>query len=183
MIPDGNGCTQVDTLHLTFLDTTIVIVPLTHNFCDEGSITLEVQCILEDYLWNTGQTGTVITVFDEGTYTVTASQGSCEVEASYTIQPCEREILLPNAFTPDGDGINDDFGIPEALLDQIGDYGFSIYIYNRWGMLVFSATDKRFRWNGEVNGKIYHDNVYNYVLEYNTPIGSPRKKNGSVIVL
>ena len=181
--PDANGCTQVDTLHLTFLDTTIRIVPLTHNFCDNGSLTLEVQCELEDYLWSTGETSTIITVFDEGTYTVTASQGSCEVSTSYTIQPCEREILLPNAFTPDGDGLNDDFGIPDAYFDQIGDYEFYVYVYNRWGTLVYTATDKHFRWNGEVNGKVYHDNVYNYVIEYRTPNGIPRKKVGSVTVL
>ena len=181
--PDANGCTQVDTLHLTFLDTTILIVPLTHNFCDNGSLTLEVQCALEDYLWSTGETSTTITVFDEGTYTVTASQGSCEVEASYTIVPCEYELLLPNAITPDGDGLNDEFSIPEAYFDHIGDAVFNVWIYNRWGTLVYSANSKYFRWNGEVDGKIYHHNVYNYVIEYNTPAGSPRRVVGSITVL
>ena len=181
--PDANGCTQVDTLHLTFLDTTILIVPLTHNFCDNGSLTLEVQCALEDYLWSTGETSTTITVFDEGTYTVTASQGSCEVEASYTIVPCEYELLLPNAITPDGDGLNDEFSIPEAYFDHIGDAVFNVWIYNRWGTLVYSANSKYFRWNGEVDGKIYHHNVYNYVIEYNTPAGSPRRVVGNITVL
>ena len=40
-----------------------------------------------------------------------------------------------------------------------------------------------FRWNGEVDGKIYHHNVYNYVIEYNTPAGSPRRVVGSITVL
>ena len=181
--PDENGCTQVDTLHLTFLDTTIRIVPLTHNFCDEGSLTLEAQCVLEDYLWSTGETSTIITVFEEGTYMVTASQGSCEVSTSYTIHPCEHDILLPNAFTPNGDGINDDFGLPENSLEQIGDAMFNVYIYNRWGTLVYTASSKYFRWNGEVNGQIYHNNIYNYVIEYNTPAGVPRKISGSIMVL
>ena len=181
--PDANGCTQVDTLHLTFLDTTIRIVPITHNFCDEGSLTLEVQCALEDYEWSTGETSTIITVFDEGTYMVTATQGSCEVSTSYTIHPCEHPILLPNAFTPDGDGINDYFSLPENSLDQIGDVMFNIYIYNRWGTLVYTANSKYFRWDGEVNGQVYHNNVYNYVIEYRTPAGVPRKINGSITVL
>jgi len=181
--PDANGCTQVDTLHLTFLDTTITIVPITHNFCDNGSLTIGVQCVLEDYLWSTGETSSIITVYDEGTYMVTATQGSCEVSTSYTIVPCEYDIILPNAFSPDGDGVNDEFGIPEALFDQIGDALFDIRIYNRWGTVVYQSNSKYFRWNGEVNGQVYRNIVYNYVIEYRTPAGVPRKVNGSVVVL
>ena len=152
--PDANGCTQVDTLHLTFLDPTTSIISHSHHFCDEGSAVLEVQTELSDYVWSTGETSAVITVFDEGTYTVTASQGDCSMEATFTIAPCELNILLPNAIKPDGDGLNDFFSISEAYYDQINDFGFSIYIYNRWGVLVFSSTSKYFQWNGEVNGTI-----------------------------
>jgi hypothetical protein len=49
--------------------------------------------------------------------------------------------------------------------------------------VVFSSTSKYFQWNGEVNGQIYHDNVYNYVIEYRNEAGSIRKLNGSLIVL
>ena len=180
---DENGCEQVDTLHLTFVDPTTTITPLTNHFCSEGRIILEVQTNLEDYVWSTGETSQTITVFEDGTYTVTASQGDCEAEATFTIEPCEQEILLPNAINPDGNGQNDFFSIHEANLDQINDFHFSVYIYNRWGTLVFSSTSKYFQWNGEVNGKIYHDNVYNYIIEYHTRSGSPRKITGSLIVL
>ena len=181
--PDENGCEQVDTLHLTFVDPTTTITPLTNHFCSEGRIVLEVQTNLEDYVWSTGETSQTIIVNEEGTYTVTASQGDCEAEASFTIEPCEWEILLPNAINPDGDGLNDFFSIPEAYYDQINDFHFSIYIYNRWGTQVFSSTSKYFQWNGEVNGTVYHDNVYNYIIEYRTKSGSPRKLKGSITVL
>jgi gliding motility-associated-like protein len=134
-------------------------------------------------VWSTGETSQTIIVSEEGTYTVTASQGDCEAEASFTIEPCEREILLPNAINPDGDGLNDFFSIPEAYYDQINDFHFSIYIYNRWGTQVFSSTSKYFQWNGEVNGTVYHDNVYNYIIEYRTKSGSSRRMSGSIIVL
>ena len=180
---DENGCEQVDTLHLTFVDPTTTITPLTNHFCSEGRIVLAVQTNLEDYVWNTGETSQTIIIFEEGTYTVTASQGDCEAEASFTIEPCELEILLPNAIHPDGDGLNDFFSIPEAYFDQINDFHFSVYIYNRWGTLVFTSTSKYFQWNGEVNGTVYHDNVYNYVIEYHNHSGAPRKITGSFIVL
>ena len=180
---DENGCEQVDTLHLSFIDTAIHIINHTARFCDEGSAVLEVVTSLENYLWSTGETTQAITVFDEGTYSVTATQGECSVQAQITINPCEREIILPNAFSPDGDGINDDFGIPETLLNQINDYGFQITVINRWGNVVFTSSDKHFRWNGEVNGKVYRDNIYNYVIDYKTRSGSPRHLTGSVITL
>ena len=180
--PDGYGCEQVDTLHLIFLDPFVEIVPRTRRFCDEGSAVLEVQTDLADYEWSTGETTPAITVYEEGIYTVTASQGECVVEAEYTLKPCEHDLLLPNAFSPDGDGLNDEFYIPEAYHEQINDYGFSVRIYNRWGEAVYSATDKRFRWNGEINGRVYHHNVYNYVIEYRTWSGVPRQIRGSVTV-
>ncbi|MDD6185115.1 MAG: gliding motility-associated C-terminal domain-containing protein [Bacteroidales bacterium] len=180
---DENGCEQVDTLHLTFVDPTTSITSLTNHFCSEGRLVLEVQTQLEDYVWSTGETSQTIIVNEEGTYTVTASQGDCEAVAAFTIEPCELEILLPNAIHPDGNGMNEFFSIAEAYYDQINDFGFSIYIYNRWGVLVFSSTSKFFQWNGEVNGTIYHDNVYNYIIEYRTKSGSPRNLKGSITVL
>ena len=166
---------------MTFLDATTNIISLTNNFCETKNAMLEVQTNLADYVWNTGETSAQITVFDEGIYTVTASQGDCSIEATYTIEPCEYDILLPNAFTPNGDGVNDLFSIPETHLEKINDFGFSIYIYNRAGVLVFSSTDKHFLWDGEVNGQVFHDNIYNYFIQYRTTGGSPRRLSGSVI--
>ena len=180
---DANGCEQVDTLHFTFLDPTTNIISLTQDFCDEGRAVLTVESAMENYIWNTGETSSTITVNEEGTYTVIASEGDCSVEASYTITPCEYIILLPNAITPNGDGNNEYFSIPETHLENINDFGFSVYIYNRYGTVVFSSTDKHFIWNGEVNGSIFHDCVYNYVIQYKNKAGIPSKLTGSITVL
>ena len=181
--PDENGCLQTDTLHLVFLDPSIEIISRTLDFCDENSAVLEVQTELSHYEWNTGENYNAIRVYDAGTYTVTATDGECTAEASFTIAPCDYLILLPNAISPNGDGINDEFRIPEAYYNQIHDEGFNIWIYNRWGVLVFSSSNKSFQWNGEVNGQIYHDNVYNYIIEYRNSAGTPKRMVGSLIVL
>ena len=86
---DANGCLQVDTLHFTPLDPTTYIVSLTRDFCEEGGAILTVESELENYVWSTGETSSTITVYEEGLYSVTASQGDCEQEASYSIEPCE----------------------------------------------------------------------------------------------
>ncbi len=179
---DDNGCTQVDTLHLTVVDTSTRIISLTNDFCDEKSAILEVQSEMDNYIWSTGETSPTIIVYEEGIYTVTASQGDCEREATYNISSCEQYFLLPNAITPSrGDGLNDWFTLPENAARQMRD--FKIIIFNRWGEQVFYSTDKNFRWNGEINGKIAVGSVFNYIIHYTDLANRPLILRGSITVL
>jgi len=180
---DANGCDQVDTLHLIFVDTTTAIISHTYDFCDEESATLEVISDLPNIEWSTGETTPIITVHESGIYTVTASQGQCSISRDYVIKPCERKILMPNAFTPNGDGLNDVFCIPEGYLEQLDEEGFEVYIYNRWGELVFTSRDTHFRWDGTVNGRLFLNYTYSYLIKYTNKSGAPDIIKGSVIVL
>ena len=180
---NASSCDSVVTLHFTYLDPATNIISMTYNFCDDGSAVLMVESNLENYVWSTGETTPTITVYEEGLYTVTATQGVCEREASFTIQPCEHEILLPNAISPNGAVENHFFRIPDSHLKLISDYDFSVYIYNRLGTLVFSSTSKYFQWDGTVNGNIHHEAIYNYVIYYRNKSELPRKLTGSVLVL
>ena len=71
--------------------------------------------------------------------------------------------------------------LPERAQNQIKD--FDIFIYNRWGELVFYSTDKGFQWNGEYKGKTFYDNVYQYIIRYSNPYGKWFTKKGTVTVL
>ncbi|MBQ4441813.1 MAG: gliding motility-associated C-terminal domain-containing protein, partial [Bacteroidales bacterium] len=181
--PDENGCTQVDTLHLIYVSTDIRVVTLTSNFCENESAVLNVQCELTDYLWSNGETSPTITVYEPGTYTVTASQGECVLESQITIRPCVHPLMLPNAFTPNGDGLNDYFCLPEGALAEVQDRDFQIYIYNRWGELVYTSTNKYFQWHGEYKGQLHHNTIYNYVIHYRNINGEPSMTSGSITVL
>jgi len=84
---------------------------------------------------------------------------------------------LPNVFTPDGDGINDDFYFPSNAIDE-----FSCTIYDRWGKVVFvfnSITDK---WNGEnsKNGKPCTNGVYFYTYKGKSTNGTIYEGQGNV---
>ena len=180
---DDNGCEQVDTLHLIYVSTDIRVISLTSIFCENESAVLEVQCELTDYQWSTGETTPTITVYEAGTYTVTATQGECVLEDEITILPCPHPLILPNAFTPNSDGLNDYFSIPEGSLDEVQDNDFRIYIYNRWGEVVFTSTSKYFQWNGEFKGHIYNNTIYNYVIFYRDIIGEKVQMSGSIMIL
>lgn len=57
-------------------------------------------------------------------------------------------LLVPNMFSPNGDGIND-----ELELNYHGAYGnYEILIYDRWGQKLFATTDKQLWWNGKTAG-------------------------------
>ena len=54
-------------------------------------------------------------------------------------------LYIPNTFTPNGDGLNDTFGIAgEAVKD------FKMEVFNRWGQLVFESTNPNLRWDGKI---------------------------------
>ncbi len=70
-------------------------------------------------------------------------------------------IFLPSAFTPNGDGLNEDFGIsnPYAVQELL-----AFDIFDRWGNKVFSTTDPFQRWDGSYRGQAVNPGVMKYVL-------------------
>ena len=177
-----HGCDSVVLLTLTVIDTSVRIVPLTADFCDNMSIELMVETGMSNYEWSTGETAPTITVTASGYYSVTATEGGCTSSAGYRVEGCQFELVLPNAITPsDFDGVNDYFALPEFFLRDIS--LFEIAIFNRWGEMVYYSTDKGFKWNGEYRGEIQYQTIYNYVIKYTDSAGRPFRRTGSITVL
>src|SRR5581483_10933535 len=101
------------------------------------------------WLWNTGQKGPSITVDAPGYYYTTVNMNNCFASDTVWVQNgCYMDI--PNAFTPNGDGVNDYF-FPRQYLTK-GLTSFSMNIYNRWGQLIFETTNIDGRgWDGRLN--------------------------------
>jgi len=87
-------------------------------------------------------------------------------------------VYVPNAFTSNGDGLNDDFKwVPVFVKD------FSIQIYNRWGQRVFETKNKNEPWDGKLNGQPCQEDVYFYTLRYSGWEGSDKSKSGTFTLL
>jgi gliding motility-associated-like protein len=71
-------------------------------------------------------------------------------------------IGVPTAFTPNGDGLNDNFRPHNAL--KADNYEFKIY--NRWGQLVFQTNNWQDKWNGTINGSPQGSGVFVWMLRY-----------------
>lgn len=94
------------------------------------------------------------------TYTLTASNvNGCSKQETVTVIVL-RNLVVPNGFTPNGDGINDEWEI-----DGLEEYpNVFIQVFNRWGALVFSSRGYPVPWNGQFNGHYLPAATYYYTI-------------------
>ena len=86
-------------------------------------------------------------------------------------------LYIPNSFTPNGDGINDHFGIyGEGIRD------FTMNIYNRWGQLIFESNSLNDKWNGTYDGALVPNGTYVYHIVSKAAEGRTQVKKGSVLL-
>lgn len=98
-----------------------------------------------------------------------------------TINPLDETVLLiPTAFSPNGDGINDIFRI--ANFDQFESY--ILRVYNRWGELIYDNQGYNVGWDGSYQGAEQNIGVYTYYIEAQPLNGaSIMKTSGSVSLI
>lgn len=138
------------------------------------------------YLWDfgNGNVANTQTVTDQiynnsGVYTayLTVTNGLCMDIDSLTITVSEEEptLYVPNAFTPNGDSINDIFWIGATNIKE-----FHIIIFDRWGLKLFESSDLLDSWTGKVNGKEVPDGCYFYLVNARGIDNNEIKKQGTV---
>ena len=84
-------------------------------------------------------------------------------------------LYIPNAFSPDGDGINDYF----KILGQ-GINTFEVEIYNRWGQMVFKSNNIEDQWDGKFNDKMSPSGTYVYRVKSKNLINEEYLESGTV---
>lgn len=120
---------------------------------------------------------------DEGTYYVryvgSNSDGSCETYGeTYTISVGASELRIPNAFTPNGDGVNDVWKVAYRSL-----VNFKCVIFDRYGNELYSFDDPSDGWDGKYKGKTVSPGVYFYVIEALGADGKKYKKGGDINII
>lgn len=87
-------------------------------------------------------------------------------------------VVFPNAFTPNGDGLNDVFNFTGQFVSE-----YELYIYNRWGELIFFSDNPDRGWNGLINGKQAEAGIYAYKAKFKDDVGISFVKQGEVVLL
>ncbi len=119
------------------------------------------------YYWNDQPGGPKYIAYDTGLYHVMVIDSNCCFNVD-RVWIYDSKIIIPNAFTPNGDGVNDFFR-PLILTEGVKD--FSMSIYNRWGQLIFETNDYMTGWNGNSNNNPAPTGVYIYLISYRVPVG------------
>lgn len=97
---------------------------------------------------------------------------------------CLPKITGPNAFRPSG--INDNFFLYTFF---IADTDFQVYIFNRWGEMIFASSERQFKWNGGYNNTLSKPappGTYTYLVKYKSsyrPQDGVKEKRGGVLLL
>ena len=157
------------------------------SFCSAGFMNLMANYAnAQSIEWSTGETTDAITISETGTYTLTAISDFCEnaqdeIDVTPCISPFEC-VEIPNAFTPDGDALNDSFWpiIPQECADiQVTE----IKVFSRWGELVFETRDPNLRWDGNYNNDPAASDVYVYSIKLVNGAGESGTRNGELTLL
>jgi gliding motility-associated-like protein len=89
------------------------------------------------------------------------------------------ESVLPNAFSPNGDGLNDRFTVYNLRFDKLLEFK----VFDRWGKLVFDDASSTKGWDGTINGDPAPVDVYYYIIRLTLPDGTPKIFRGDVTLL
>lgn len=173
---DANGCTGKSEPIQAFVYEAPVINAFPDTvFVNDGALALlEVEVIIGDdvnFSWTpaadvncpTCASTLAYSVGEENVFYVTGEENGCISEPdSIIVVMTESELIIPNAFTPNADGLNDMFNILNPIFYPI----FSFEIYNRWGQQVFATSDVTRGWDGTYDGKPQEIGMYIWIVTY-----------------
>lgn len=96
-----------------------------------------------------------------------------------TEEVVRKELLIPNAFSPNNDGQNDLFRISNITDEKLIDFK----VFNRWGTILFRTSDPREGWDGSYKGQVQPVGVYGYVIRIGYTDGYVETYKGTVTLL
>jgi len=185
---DEEGCPSYDTVTV-FVENPEFETDTT-QYCIGGSVVLDAGYPGSTYSWNNGATTQTIEVSLFGTYTVLINtpEDACDITKTIyvneVIDNCDPIIDIPNAFSPNGDGFNDNLVIVGAAI-----VGFEIRIYNRWGELVYQSNDvgvinnPALGWDGKLNNEDQEMGAYVYQLSATGGSGKTIQLQGNITLV
>jgi gliding motility-associated-like protein len=166
---DRVGCTDQKSIELIVSENPVAAFHGLDTLEMHTGDVLDAGAGMESYYWNSGDTTQSIVIQEEGMYSVgMESLFGCAGRDSIYIKMTSDEIpsnyiFIPNAFSPDGDGLNDTF-TAIATSDYI--QKFHMLIFDRWGGQIFESNDIFSGWDGTFHGKPVPGGMYTYKITY-----------------
>ncbi len=175
------ACSGYDTVTVTVQPLPIIQVMASQEILIGGETTVITASGADIYLWSSNPNDiTLIGQEDNSSITVTPQQTTTyTVVGSDSILGCsttksidiyvEPTFYIPNSFSPNGDGINDHFQVfGSGILD------YEIFIFDRWGELIYYSKDMNEHWDGKKDNRIVPEGVYLYKILISTSINKDK---------
>jgi gliding motility-associated-like protein len=137
----------------------------------------------QTYVWNDGSTDPVYVAKEKGRYSVEiTNEFGCKIISGTEIfEDCPFAVWIPNGFTPNEDGKNDKLTIMGRGIDEV-----QMYIFNRWGTLIWTGNAIGDGWDGKINGNLVQQDVYVYKVDFkytdNKNIIKSKSRTGTIVV-
>jgi gliding motility-associated-like protein len=189
----NTGCNT--TVTATVNAYSLPVADFSHNFINSVYYISQSSLVIQNtstggisYFWDFGNGDQAVGFEPEYTYTVpgiytitliVTNQSGCKDTITKNIEVKLREnFYIPNAFSPNGDNINDYFRIyGENLVEA------HIIIFNRWGEMFFAADQVDFKWDGTYKGFPVPIDVYSYIVKAVGYHGETYDRKGTVTVV
>ncbi len=177
-IVDANFCRADSSFLLTDPERLTLDFDVAHAYCPDmpdGEVRVYVEGgsprAEHTYQWSNGETTQDLIGVIPGVYTVTVTDfNQCTVTSSETVRPMnEICLIIPEAFSPNGDGINDtwDIAFYNDNMDLSALYpAMEVKVFNRWGQKLWeSAPGYPEPWDGRMNGVKLPIDSYHYTID------------------
>ena len=168
IVTDDKGCRAEDNAFVDQPSELMVDPYIEHVSCrdnDDGSVEVYVYGGTSgyNYLWSTSDITDGIYNLTPGTYSITVNDANgCVKQDTFIVNALDIDCLQPpTAFTPDGDGINDTWYLPNLELYP----NTKVQIFNQWGNLIYETNGTYIPWDGGYKGRILPAATYYYIID------------------
>lgn len=173
------GCVKRDTIKVQYNRPPFFRFGADTVICSGTSIALQPPVQNGNYLWQDGSTATNFTVKAPGLYHLSVTNQCGSAADSVVVAATLCELLMPNAFTPNGDGLNDVFLIkfPQYLKK------FELTVYDRSGEMLYRTATPGQGWDGTYKGKRLRTETYVWKITYTDIWNNSETKWGTVTLI
>ncbi|MBP6303179.1 MAG: gliding motility-associated C-terminal domain-containing protein [Bacteroidia bacterium] len=176
-----NNCSRIDSVKIAHYASDQFSLGSDTTFCGDFELYLDGGNALS-YQWLPhGETSRVIYANEYRSFVLLRkdTQQCLTVDTIMISEFCDPTIFVPNAFTPNGNALNEVFMPVMTDVDE-----FQLLIYNRWGELVFESSSIDKGWDGTFNGKPAQQDAYVWMVFFKGKTSGSRKNiSGSVTLL
>ena len=174
-----DGCIYQDSVKVKYLYKPAFTLGNDTAICTGQSITLKPNISNVSYTWQNGSSAPNYTVYEPGTYNLTITNicGSATDAIIVTHGLCE--LYMPNAFTPNRDGLNDVFRVKYPSFIKT----FEMVIFNRFGQVVYKTTNPNMGWDGTLKKEDQPAGVYLWQINLVNTDNEKKYAKGAVTLL